>query len=175
MKSPLELFDIKDKVAVITGASGAFGAVAARVLAHAGCKLVLASGKKSELDEIAKECEIVEVETVNLRPSTAENCDMLVAAAVKRFGRVDILVVASGKNDVAKIHTAICAFFQRGLVEAELFLPWSAQQLRGKIFANCEVLEERADNDGAFLRVRGEATTIESLQDQVVTKPTPAK
>ncbi len=103
MKSPLELFDIKDKVAVITGASGAFGAVAARVLAHAGCKLVLASGKKSELDEIAKECEIVEVETVNLRPSTAENCDMLVAAAVKRFGRVDILVVASGKNDVAKI------------------------------------------------------------------------
>jgi len=82
---------------------------------------------------------------------------------------------ARRENDVAKIHTAICAFFQRGLVEAELFLPWSAQQLRGKIFANCEVLEERADNDGAFLRVRGEATTIESLQDQVVTKPTPAK
>ncbi len=86
-----------------------------------------------------------------------------------------IVMSARRENDVAKIHTAICAFFQRGLVEAELFLPWSAQQLRGKIFANCEVLEERADNDGAFLRVRGEATTIESLQDQVVTKPTPAK
>jgi NAD(P)-dependent dehydrogenase (short-subunit alcohol dehydrogenase family) len=103
MKSPHELFDIKDKVAVITGASGAFGAVAARVLASAGCKLVLAAGKKSELEAIAKECKTVAVETVNLRPSTADNCDKLITAAVKRFGRVDILVVASGKNDVAKI------------------------------------------------------------------------
>ena len=40
----------------------------------------------------------------------------------------------------------------------------------GKIFANCEVLEERADNDGAFFRVRGEAITIEGLQDQLGTK-----
>ena len=42
------------------------------------------------------------------------------------------------------------------LVEAELFLPWSAQKLRGEIFASCKVLEERADGEGAFLRVRGE-------------------
>ena len=41
------------------------------------------------------------------------------------------------------------AFFQRDLVEAELFLPWSAQNLRGEIFATCQVLEERADGEGA--------------------------
>jgi NAD(P)-dependent dehydrogenase (short-subunit alcohol dehydrogenase family) len=103
MINPALLFDVKGKVAVITGASGAFGMVAARVLAASGCKLVLAAGKKSELDAIAKECESVEVETLNIRPSTEENCDKLIAAAVKRFGRVDILVVASGKNQVAKI------------------------------------------------------------------------
>jgi NAD(P)-dependent dehydrogenase (short-subunit alcohol dehydrogenase family) len=111
MINPATLFDVKDKVAVITGASGAFGMVAARVLAASGCKLVLAAGKKSELDAIAKECATVEVETVNIRPSTEENCDKLIAAAVQRFGRVDILVVASGKNYVAKITDMAAAQF----------------------------------------------------------------
>lgn len=111
MKNPLSIFEVKDKVAIITGASGAFGTVAARVLAGAGCKLVLAAGKKSELDAIAKECNHAEVETINLRPSTEENCNSIVAAAVRKFGRVDILVVASGKNDVSKITEMATARF----------------------------------------------------------------
>ena len=36
LKNPLSLFDVRGKVAVITGASGAFGALAARVLSGAG-------------------------------------------------------------------------------------------------------------------------------------------
>ena len=44
MTDPMQLFDVRRKVALITGASGAFGAVAARVLAGAGCRLVLAAG-----------------------------------------------------------------------------------------------------------------------------------
>ena len=81
-----------------------------------------------------------------------------------------IVMSAKREGDVAKLHAAIRAFFQKGLVEAELFLPWSAQQLRGKIFANCEVLDERADNDGAFLRVRGEADTVKALREQLGAK-----
>jgi GTPase len=77
---------------------------------------------------------------------------------------------ARRESDVAKMHAAIVAFFQRGLIEAELFLPWSAQQLRGKIFASCDVLEERADDNGAFLRVRGEAATVDALREQLVAK-----
>ncbi len=105
MKNPLSLFDVSGKVAVITGASGAFGAVAARVLAGAGCKLVLTAGKKVELDAISSECigSGALVEAVNVRPSSEANCGKIVEAAVARFGRVDILVVASGKNDVSKI------------------------------------------------------------------------
>jgi len=110
LKNPLSLFDVKGKVAVITGASGAFGALAARVLAGAGCKLVLSAGKKSELDAIAAACGS-DVETVNLRPSSEDNCNAIVAKAVERHGRVDILVVASGKNDVAKIHDMAPARF----------------------------------------------------------------
>jgi GTP-binding protein HflX len=78
-----------------------------------------------------------------------------------------IVMSARRPHDVAKLHKAIVAFFQKDLVEAELFLPWSAQQLRGEIFARCEVLEERAEEEGAFFRVRGEQATLDSLREQL--------
>jgi NAD(P)-dependent dehydrogenase (short-subunit alcohol dehydrogenase family) len=102
---PLALFSVRGKVAVVTGASGAFGAVASETLASAGAKLVLAAAKAKELGEVAAECQRrgAEVEEVASRPSTEAACDKIVAAALARFGRIDILVVASGKNDVSKI------------------------------------------------------------------------
>ncbi|MDA8258402.1 MAG: GTPase HflX [Betaproteobacteria bacterium] len=78
-----------------------------------------------------------------------------------------IVMSARRPDDVAKLHRAIVAFFQRDLVEAELFLPWSAQQLRGEIFARCEVLAERADDEGAFFSVRGEQGALDSLREQL--------
>jgi NAD(P)-dependent dehydrogenase (short-subunit alcohol dehydrogenase family) len=100
------MFDVKDNVALITGASGAFGMVAARVLAGAGCNLVLAAGNQQALDEIAKECEELgaAVVTVNTRPNDEASCDALVDEAVNSFGKLDILVVASGMNKVAPIN-----------------------------------------------------------------------
>ncbi len=74
-----------------------------------------------------------------------------------------MVMSARREDDVAKLHAAIVAFFRKNLVEAEIFLPWSAQQLRGEIFANCEVLEERADGEGTFFRVRGEPDTVKGL------------
>ncbi len=78
-----------------------------------------------------------------------------------------IVMSARRPDDIAKLHQAIVAFFQQDLVEAEFFLPWSAQQLRGDIFVRCEVLEERADEEGAFFRVRGEQEALNSLREQL--------
>ncbi|HZO02989.1 MAG TPA: GTPase HflX [Burkholderiales bacterium] len=78
-----------------------------------------------------------------------------------------IVMSARREGDVARLREAIAAFFQRDLVEAELFLPWSAQSLRGEIFASCKVLEERADGEGAFLRVRSDAETVKRLRAQL--------
>ncbi|MDI1298919.1 GTPase HflX [Methylotenera sp.] len=78
-----------------------------------------------------------------------------------------IVMSARNPDDVTKLHQTIVAFFQQDLLEAELFLPWSAQQWRGKIYASCQVLEERSDNDGAFLKVRGEAEAINRLREQI--------
>ncbi len=44
LKNPQSLFDVRGKVAIVTGATGAFGALAAQVLAGAGCHLALAAG-----------------------------------------------------------------------------------------------------------------------------------
>jgi NAD(P)-dependent dehydrogenase (short-subunit alcohol dehydrogenase family) len=105
LKNPLSLFDIKGNTAIVTGASGAFGALAAKVLAGAGANVVLAAGNAAELKKVAAECEALgaKVETIGKRPSTEANCETIVEAAVKKFGRVDILVVAGGLNKVNKI------------------------------------------------------------------------
>ncbi|HEY7301378.1 MAG TPA: SDR family oxidoreductase [Xanthobacteraceae bacterium] len=106
LNNPLSLFDIRGKAAIVTGASGAFGSLAAKVLAGAGANVVLAAGNAAELTKVSGECEALgggKVEAVALRPSSAANCDKIVEAAVKRFGSVDILVLASGINKVAKI------------------------------------------------------------------------
>jgi GTP-binding protein HflX len=66
-----------------------------------------------------------------------------------------VVVSALRKEDIAALHQAIVEIFQKDLVEAEIFLPWSAQELRGEIFTSCEVLEERADEAGALFRFRG--------------------
>ena len=78
-----------------------------------------------------------------------------------------LVMSAKREGDVARLREAIVAFFQRDLVEAELFLPWSAQNLRGEIFASCQVLEERADGEGAFLRVRGDAAAVKRLRERL--------
>src|SRR5688572_6264951 len=77
-----------------------------------------------------------------------------------------LVISARREGDIAALREAIRAFFERDLVEAELFLPWSAQNLRGEIFASCKVLEERADAEGAVLRVRGEAEAVKRLRKQ---------
>jgi len=85
-------------------------------------------------------------------------------AAVLRARYPECLAISAlREGDVAKLREAIVAFFQRDLVEAELFLPWSAQARRGDIFASCEVLEERADSEGARFRVRGEREALDRL------------
>src|SRR5215831_15348526 len=105
LKNPLSLFDIRGKTAIVTGATGAFGALAAKVLAAAGANVVLCANNAGELQKVATECEKLggKVESLAKRPSSEANCDAIVDAAVKKFGRVDILVVASGQNKVSKI------------------------------------------------------------------------
>jgi len=78
-----------------------------------------------------------------------------------------VVMSAHRATDVALLHERIVEVFRSNMVEAELFLPWSQQQLRGEIFASCEVIGERADNDGAFFNLRAEPEIIQKFRDQL--------
>ena len=57
LKNPLSLFDVNGKTAIVTGATGAFGALAAKTLAGAGANVVIAANNADGLKKIAAECD----------------------------------------------------------------------------------------------------------------------
>lgn len=133
MKSSQSLFDIRGKVAIITGATGAFGEVAAEALGDAGCKLVLAGANEAKLDTLAARlaADDIECNAVTVRPDSEANCISLVEAAVTAFGQLDILVVASGMNDVSPIADMELKRFER-VMDANVTGSWLMCQAAGR-------------------------------------------
>jgi ribitol 2-dehydrogenase len=87
--------DLKDKVALITGGSSGFGRAAALALSNAGVKLALSALPSSGLELVAAQ---VATETKLIEGDLTEpkQVERLVDAAVKHFGRVDILLGNAG-------------------------------------------------------------------------------
>jgi short-subunit dehydrogenase len=94
---PLAPFRLDDRVAVLTGASSGLGARFARVLDGLGATVVLAARRTERLEALAGE----------LRDAVAVRCDVgepganedLVATAVDRYGRLDVVVANAGVAD----------------------------------------------------------------------------
>ena len=99
------LFSIKDKVALVTGATGALGGAIAVAYAMAGAKVVLTGRNKEKLDAVAQqiaqegfECAIITGDT-----SKQEDVDKMVKFAVDTYGELNILAVAHGYNNPKNI------------------------------------------------------------------------
>ena len=133
LKNPQQLFDVGGKVAIVTGATGAFGGVASRILSGAGCKLVIAGGNAAVLEELAAELRDNgrEVTSINRRPDSPEDCVALVGAAVDAYGRLDILVVASGMNDIGLAADMDVSRFEN-VMHANVTDSWMMSQAAGR-------------------------------------------
>jgi NAD(P)-dependent dehydrogenase (short-subunit alcohol dehydrogenase family) len=125
IRNPLSLFDVRDKVAIITGASGSFGHACAVALGALGAKLLLASGTAEELEAVVKDVDDVggEVASVVRRPDTLEDAEAILKAALDTYGRVDQLVVASGTNKAGFIENQSYEDWQR-VMDANVRGPW---------------------------------------------------
>jgi 2-deoxy-D-gluconate 3-dehydrogenase len=97
----VNLFDLKGKVAIVTGGNGGIGLGIAQGLAHAGAKIVIL-GRNTEKSEMAAQwlqAQLgTEVLVVTADVSRSEQVDRAVAESVGRFGRVDILFNNAGMN-----------------------------------------------------------------------------
>jgi len=93
----METFDLKGKVALVTGGNGGIGLGMAEGLAAAGAKIALvgrdAAKNKSALERLGKDAIAIPADVTR-----ESSCRAMVQDAVERLGRLDILVNNAGIN-----------------------------------------------------------------------------
>lgn len=94
------MFDLTNKIAVITGASSGLGKQMSYAFAKQGANLVLLARRIERLEESKKELEKLGVKVLPIKCDVTSTEDINNAAnlAEKEFGRVDILVNCAGSS-----------------------------------------------------------------------------
>jgi NAD(P)-dependent dehydrogenase (short-subunit alcohol dehydrogenase family) len=98
-------FSLDDRVAVITGGGTGIGRGSALVLAEHGADVVLAGRRPDPLESTTKEVQALgrRALTVSIDVTAADACEELVAATLREFGRLDILVNCAGGAETKSI------------------------------------------------------------------------
>ena len=91
----MSIDQLRDKVAIITGASSGIGAALARSFSKEGAHVALAARRMEKLHEVADTCsgDALVVECDVTSPNGRKR---LIEEAIERFGRIDILVNNAG-------------------------------------------------------------------------------
>ena len=94
------MFNLKGRVAVITGASSGLGKCMAKAFAESGANLVLLARRVERLVELKEELEKfgVKVLPVKCDVTSTEDIDNAARLAEETFGKVDILVNCAGSS-----------------------------------------------------------------------------
>jgi len=89
---------MKDKVALVTGASSGIGRATAAAFAAKGAKLVLAARRQEELDSLVAEIESGggKATAIKTDVSKAQDVERMVAHAIDTYGRLDYAVNNAG-------------------------------------------------------------------------------
>lgn len=94
------MFDIKDRIAVITGGYGVLGSSMARCLARRGAKVVILGRKAEKGEKLVEELKALGTEAYFGKADVLNKAEVesVCAAVVKLWGRIDILINAAGGN-----------------------------------------------------------------------------
>ena len=96
-------FDLKDKVAIITGAAGGIGTELSREFLSAGAKVVLASRKLENLSALQKELNNDNTLIVETDITDPDSTQSMVEKVVKHYDRIDILINNAGGGAMPKL------------------------------------------------------------------------
>ncbi len=94
------MFDLKGRVAVISGASSGLGRQMARAFASQGADLVILARRMERLEELKKELSSTNVKVLPIKcdVTSTEDINNAAASAEAEFGKVDILVNCAGSS-----------------------------------------------------------------------------
>ncbi|HHV28154.1 SDR family NAD(P)-dependent oxidoreductase [Acetivibrio mesophilus] len=98
-----DLFSLKGRVAVVTGASSGLGVQMAKALAAQGADIVILARRKEKLEKVAEEIRAFGVRCLSIECDVT-NIGLIQRAAElteKEFGKVDILINNAGSGGVA--------------------------------------------------------------------------
>ena len=92
------MFNLKNRVVVVSGASSGLGAQMARGFAAQGADLVITARRLERLEALAEEIRAMGVKCLPLKcdVTDSQNVDEVAAAAEKEFGKIDVLVNCAG-------------------------------------------------------------------------------
>lgn len=93
-----KLFDLKGKIALVTGASSGLGVQFAKALARQGADVVIAARRVEKLESVKKEIEALGVRCLAIKCDVTVSSEIvsMVSQIKDKFGRIDILVNNAG-------------------------------------------------------------------------------
>lgn len=84
-------------------------------------------------------------------------CDRIATEALDELRREfpdAELISAKSSDDVARLRERLVQFFERDMIEEEVFVPYSRQRVVSALHEQCRVLSELHDEEGTRVRVR---------------------
>ncbi len=97
----LKLFDLSEKVAIVTGAARGMGRTHALLLAQSGAKVVVSDLSLEDCERVVEKIKSEGGEAISFKCdiSKKEEVDQMVAKTMESFGKIDILVNNAGIAD----------------------------------------------------------------------------
>ncbi len=128
IKTPMELFDLSGRTALVTGASSGLGRRIARVLAAAGATVAVTARRTERLAELEAESSRITAFTADL--TDASERELLVSRVQSELGPIDILVNNAGAVNATSIENESLEDFSQ-MIELNLTASWHLMKLVG--------------------------------------------
>ncbi len=131
----VELFSLKDRVALVTGASSGLGVAFTRGLARAGANVVVTARRQELIDQTAEMVRSYGGKALAVAADITdeEQLEGVFARTIEQFGRLDILVNNAGYTDRSGLrHDQGSLKRMRSIIDLDLFGTVNGCRLAGK-------------------------------------------